>query len=358
MRLKQFTAFTLLALVLAIGGYGQTSATSHTSFVTLEMNQLGGTVALDNLSGGDANAFKVGETWRLSISKAPANTALKQLTNAATYPPPFKVVGTTDAAGSLTLTGTVGQGADAYSSPLYMLFPNTYAGYVDPNAPAGYRNVFVASAPLPLDPSYIPPSQSTFIPYTTVSPANPAPTGIASTPVVTAPAVVTPLVPAPNVVVPSATIIQYTSDFTSVTYLDATGATVTVPFTDGQRFSDLVAIRGMQVQALADNQAAAAAYNLAVQNAQISVNAGRGPPALPAKPQQKVVSNTGAVSFVDFNPPLLSIVPLVVNAPNSGQIKSTVNVPADPVAQSAAQQTVIMNMLQAIMAALKSKGIM
>ena len=39
-------------------------------------------------------------------------------------------------------------------------------------------------------------------------------------------------------------------------------------------------------------------------------------------------------------------------------IKSTVNVPADPVAQSAAQQTVIMNMLQAIMAALKSKGIM
>lgn len=158
-------------------------------------------------------------------------------------------------------------------------------------------------------------------------------------------------------VVPSKDLIQYTDDFTAVVYLDAAGAVVSVPYMDSQRFSDLVAIRDMQLQAALDNKNAATAYNQAVQSAQISVNAGRPAPDLPVKPQMRVVSNTGVVSRVDFSPPLLSLVPLVVNAPSGGSIKSQSTGP-DPAAQQTAQLTVILNQLSAIIAGLKAKGIL
>ena len=149
--------------------------------------------------------------------------------------------------------------------------------------------------------------------------------------------------------------IQYTADYTALTYVDTTGATVTVSFMDSQRFNDLVTIRLQQLQAATDNQTASDNYNTAVKNAQISVNAGRPTPPLPVKPQERLVATDGTVSYVDFSPPLLSIVPLVVTAP-SGQI-STQAAP-DPVAQQTAAMTVIMNQLSAIIAALKAKGIM
>lgn len=158
-------------------------------------------------------------------------------------------------------------------------------------------------------------------------------------------------------VVPSKTVIQYSDDFTSVTYLDEAGSVVTVPYMDSQRFSDLVAIRGLQLQAAIDNKNAASSYNQAVQNAQISINAGRPAPELPAKPQHRVVSNSGAISYIDFSPPLMSLVPVVVNAPSTGSIKSPSAGP-DPAVQQNAQLTVILNQLSAIIAALRAKGIL
>ena len=361
------------------------SPQSITSFSTLEMNQLGGSITLENESGGDANNFQVGEQWKLTINRGPANTELHQLMNCWAYPPPFKTVGKTDAQGNLTLTGTVGVGETA-QQPLWMLFSNPYPGYVDPNAPAGYRGVFVASAPLPVDlnagaplvvtPTAAPPqsvSSANPVVVSVGAPATPGvgtstPTVTVATPVATQPAQVNPQVlpladnshvSVLNTVVPSATMIQYTSDFTGLTYLDASGQTVTVLYTDGQHFNDLVVIRSAQIAALAANQSAKNAYNLTVQNAQISVSAGRPAPTLPTAPLQEIVANDGTVTYQTFPAGTLQVlVPRVVNAPNSGQIKTTVNLPADPVAQQTAAQTVMMAKIDAIIAALQAKGIM
>jgi hypothetical protein len=133
---------------------------------------------------------------------------------------------------------------------------------------------------------------------------------------------------------------------------------VTVPYIDGQAFSNANTIRQAQIAAAQANQAAATNYNQTVDNEQISVTAGRPVPNLPPKPQMTVVSNSGAVTYQDFDPPLHVIVPLVVTAPSSGSIKTTVNLPPDPVVQAAAAQTVIMAKIDAIIAALQAKGIM
>ena len=75
-----------------------------------------------------------------------------------------------------------------------MLFPNPYPGYVDPNAPAGYRGVYVAGAPLPVDLNAGAPlvSTPTIAPPQSVSPAPPL-TSVPAAPVAT------PAAPAPAV---------------------------------------------------------------------------------------------------------------------------------------------------------------
>jgi hypothetical protein len=159
-------------------------------------------------------------------------------------------------------------------------------------------------------------------------------------------------------VVPSSSLIQYTSDFTSVTYLDASGAKVTVSFTDGQRFSDLVTIRNEQLQAVVENKTAAANYTQTIQNDQVSVNAGRPVPPVPVIPQQKVVSNAGVVTYQDFNPSLPVLVP-VVTSPSTvhGLINTSLPTTPDPAAQQSAMLTVILQQLSAVIAALTAKGI-
>ena len=121
------------------------SVQSQEFYSTLEMNSCGGTVTFANLTGNSADVLNVGDTWQFSIRNGPPNTPVRQLMDCWTYPPPYKTVGTTDAQGNLTLTGTVtqAQGGNQVWQPYYMQFPNTYAGYQDPNAPAGYRNVFI-----------------------------------------------------------------------------------------------------------------------------------------------------------------------------------------------------------------------
>jgi hypothetical protein len=161
----------------------------------------------------------------------------------------------------------------------------------------------------------------------------------------------------PPSVVASQNIIQYSDDYTSLIYLDGSGQKVSVLFTDAAKFNDLVLIRDQQLQAIRDNQTAANNYNQAVKNAQMSVDAGREAPPLPTKPQMRVVSNDGKVSYVDFVPPLLSIVVTAPNAPSTGSIKSP-GPASDTSAQSQAQLTVILNQLKAIIGALQAQGIM
>ena len=124
------------------------SVESQEFYSTLEMNSCGGTVTFDNLTGNSADVLNVGDTWQFSIRGGPPNTPVRQLMDCSTYPPPYKTVGTTDAQGNFTLTGTVtqAQSGNQVWQPYYMQFPNTYAGYQDPNAPSGYRNVLIGGA--------------------------------------------------------------------------------------------------------------------------------------------------------------------------------------------------------------------
>lgn len=113
--------------------------------------------------------------------------------------------------------------------------------------------------------------------------------------------------------------IQYDKD--GATLIDSAGNPVTVM---DARYGDLLGILDAQLTAARENKQAAANYTQAVSNAQASATAGRPYPALPDKPRQKVVSDTGAVSFVVFVPPLPDVVPPVVTAPSSGSIRTEV----------------------------------
>ena len=124
------------------------SVESQEFFSTPEMNSCGGSVSFCNLTGNSADVLNVGDTWQFSIRGGPPNTPIRQLMDCWTYPPPYKTVGTTDAQGNLTLTGTVtaAQGGSQVWQPFSIQFPNTYPGYQDPTAPTGYRNVFIGGA--------------------------------------------------------------------------------------------------------------------------------------------------------------------------------------------------------------------
>jgi hypothetical protein len=152
--------------------------------------------------------------------------------------------------------------------------------------------------------------------------------------------------------------IQYTDDFTGVTYPDKSGNLVTVPFTDGAEFNRLVAIRDQQLKAIEENKLVLNNYNQIVKNDQISEDASRPYPALPPKPQKKIVGDDGIVTMVDFGSELLAIVPKGSTVPSSGSIKTTVNVPADPATQVQAMLTVLLQQNAVILAALKKAGLM
>ena len=115
----------------------------------MEMGDLGGTVTFSNLAGRSSNVFSVGDKWQISIVKGPPKTTVNLLTSNVIYPQQYKALGTTDASGDFTLSGTITQdqaGTSIYW-PIDMLFPNSVGGYTnyqDPNAPTGYRNVLVA----------------------------------------------------------------------------------------------------------------------------------------------------------------------------------------------------------------------
>ena len=114
--------------------------------------------------------------------------------------------------------------------------------------------------------------------------------------------------------------IQYDKDGVTLFYLDATGKKISHNFLEGTAYDDMLNVRGAQLQALRENTQAVANYNTVLANVQVSVDASRPHDAAPAKPLQKVVSDTGEVSYTPFEPALADLVTPVPNAPSSGKI--------------------------------------
>jgi hypothetical protein len=98
--------------------------------------------------------------------------------------------------------------------------------------------------------------------------------------------------------------IQYDKDGVTLFYIDASGKKISHNFMEGTAYDDMVNVRSAQLQAVTENTQAAANYNTALANVQVSVDAGRPYDAAPAKPLQKAVSDTGDVSYAPFVPPL------------------------------------------------------
>lgn len=132
--------------------------------------------------------------------------------------------------------------------------------------------------------------------------------------------------------------IQYDRDGATLFYIDTNGNRVSHGPYDGQPYADMLSVMGAQQQAGRENYLATANYNTALANAQISVNAGRaGMELAPTKPQQKVVSDTGVVSYSPFTPPLVDLMPLKTSGPG-GSIA----------APSIDKLTIMYNMIQAM----------
>src|SRR5450759_3935431 len=102
--------------------------------------------------------------------------------------------------------------------------------------------------------------------------------------------------------------IQYDKDGVTLFYIDATGKKISHNFLEGTAYDDMLNVLGAQLQALRENTQAVANYNTALANVQVSVDASRPHDAPPAKPLQKVVSDTGEVSYTPFVPPLADLV--------------------------------------------------
>lgn len=129
--------------------------------------------------------------------------------------------------------------------------------------------------------------------------------------------------------------IQLDKDGVTLFYIDANGNRVAHNYMEGQAYSDMLTIRGAQLQAITDNAQAVANYNNVLANVQVSVTAGRGDTVTaPVKPLQKVVADAdGAVTYVPFVPPLADLViPKTVSSTVQGLVNEALPAPVDKLA--------------------------
>src|ERR1035441_6110172 len=92
--------------------------------------------------------------------------------------------------------------------------------------------------------------------------------------------------------------IQFDKDGVTLFYIDASGNKISHNYLDGTAYDDMLTVMSAQKQAAIDNTQAVANYNPALASLQTSVTAGRADGSTaPVKPLQKVVSDTGAVSY-------------------------------------------------------------
>lgn len=101
-------------------------------------------------------------------------------------------------------------------------------------------------------------------------------------------------------------------DGTTLFYIDANGQRVEARLFQGTAYQDMLTVMDAQIQASRRNNAAYSSYAGAVANAQGTIDIGRTPEPLPVPPLMMVVSDTGATTYVPFDPPLPK---LVVPAP-------------------------------------------
>jgi|ERR1035437_620154 hypothetical protein len=118
--------------------------------------------------------------------------------------------------------------------------------------------------------------------------------------------------------------IHYSPDGNTLIGIDDKGKEFSHNKMDGTWFSSMETTLSAQKVAEAENIAAVNDYNQKLGNIQMNVDAGRAdqsPPA-PAKPQQKIVSDMGIVTYVPFDPPLADLVipkttPTQINTPGA-----------------------------------------
>ncbi len=102
--------------------------------------------------------------------------------------------------------------------------------------------------------------------------------------------------------------IQFDKDGVTLVGYDANGNRFAHNYLEGTLYDDMLNTRNAQLAAARENTQAAANYNTVLGTIQASVGAGRPHDSAPTKPLQKVVSDTGDVSYVPFVPPLADLV--------------------------------------------------
>src|SRR5450759_3906404 len=112
--------------------------------------------------------------------------------------------------------------------------------------------------------------------------------------------------------------VQYDKDGVTLFYIDASGKKISHNYMEGKPYAAMNDIRSAQLLAVTEN--ATEAFNYGTGLAKAQINIGRPGFVLPTKPLQKIVSDTGEVSFAPFDPPLADLViPTVTpGAPVSG----------------------------------------
>ena len=114
--------------------------------------------------------------------------------------------------------------------------------------------------------------------------------------------------------------IQYDKDGVTLFYIDTNGQRVAAGYTDTERYSTMLTVRGSQQRAVIENAQVVTNYKAALGAIQGTIDQGRVgqnpdvPTLAPAKPQQKIVSDTGEVSYTPFVPPLPDLVIPVISA--------------------------------------------
>jgi hypothetical protein len=131
--------------------------------------------------------------------------------------------------------------------------------------------------------------------------------------------------------------IQYDKDGVTVFYVAGDGTKVSASPIEGARYSDLLTIMDAQLAAVRENNAAKEAYVQAVANAQISVSAGRPASALPVKPREKFVSDTGVVTDAAFATGVLPELTYPQTTPSAGGIVAPGSKPVTAAADMAEQ---------------------
>lgn len=142
--------------------------------------------------------------------------------------------------------------------------------------------------------------------------------------------------------------IQFDTNGVTLFYTDANGQRVAASYTETDHYTKMLTDRGSQQQAARDNALVVTNYKAALAAIQGTIDMGRAgqnpdvPTTAPAKPPQKVVSDTGVVSYTPFVPPLADLViPKTDPSTVSGLINTVLPAPADT-------QAIMFNMVSAI----------